>query len=487
MKTLTKQPEEHTKTLSHMRNGETILQTKLKHSSRGDKYEQEADRTAGEVTNLDTDYTFKRDTPPISNLDQLSALPQNTKGRPLDRDTRDYMESGFGYNFSNVRIHTDEPAVRLNSELGSKAVTTGQNIYFGRGEYMPRSPQGSLLLAHELTHVTQQEENQKTPHPDTGVQPFIGRVVRSIGRGVRRAGRAVGRAVRGATRAVGGFVRRAGETLGRIGRGVGRALTAAGQWIAERLRGAARWVVNLIIDMPARLQRLAVTLWEGLRGVITFLPEAIQALASGGIRGFANWLWERAKRGGAWVLTLLSRAFDLFGGPEIIEFLWHIFTNARPLTDPERRAGQRVLGDNAIRWNDVRVSQGGLLNLIFRFNDARAFVMFHTVNFPPGTAMEVMVHELVHVKQYETAGSQYLGQAIHAQVTEGDQAYNYGGVEGLEAAREAGRRFRDFNREQQGQIAQDYYREVIEGNREPDDPVTLAYQPYIDDLRRGEL
>ena len=51
----------------------------------------------------------------------------------------------------------------------------------------------------------------------------------------------------------------------------------------------------------------------------------------------------------------------------------------------------------------------------------------------------------------------------------------------------AGKRFCNFNREQQGQIAQDYYNLVINPHLSPDDPVRLAYQPFIEDLRSGEL
>jgi hypothetical protein len=37
----------------------------------------------------------------------------------------------------------------------------GNNIYFGQNEYAPTTPTGQKLLAHELTHVVQQESNQR--------------------------------------------------------------------------------------------------------------------------------------------------------------------------------------------------------------------------------------------------------------------------------------------------------------------------------------
>ncbi|MCR9174352.1 MAG: DUF4157 domain-containing protein, partial [bacterium] len=77
-------------------------------------------------------------------------------GSPMDDKTRGSMESGFGSDFSNVRIHTDSKAVQMNKDLGSKAFTNGSDIYFNEGQYSPSSKDGQHLLAHELTHTVQQ-------------------------------------------------------------------------------------------------------------------------------------------------------------------------------------------------------------------------------------------------------------------------------------------------------------------------------------------
>ena len=81
-------------------------------------------------------------------------------------------------------------------------------------------------------------------------------------------------------------------------------------------------------------------------------------------------------------------------------------------------------------------------------------------------------------------GSVYIWQALRAQSTEG---YGYGGWEELVLDRENGKRFRDYNREQQGQIAQDYYRFVIEKQLPDQDPVRLAYEPFIDEIRQRDV
>ncbi|PWB24991.1 DUF4157 domain-containing protein [Flavobacterium sp. HTF] len=77
-------------------------------------------------------------------------------GTGLDKKTKREMESGFGNDFSNVKIHTDSSAVQMSQELGAQAFTNGNDVYFNEGKYNPGSKEGKHLLAHELTHTVQQ-------------------------------------------------------------------------------------------------------------------------------------------------------------------------------------------------------------------------------------------------------------------------------------------------------------------------------------------
>lgn len=77
-------------------------------------------------------------------------------GTGLDKKTKGEMESGFGADFSNVKIHTDASAVQMSQELGAQAFTNGNDVYFNEGKYNPDSKEGKHLLAHELTHTVQQ-------------------------------------------------------------------------------------------------------------------------------------------------------------------------------------------------------------------------------------------------------------------------------------------------------------------------------------------
>ena len=81
-------------------------------------------------------------------------------GQPLPASTRTFFEPRFGYDFSQVRVHTTAQCDMLNHALNARAFTTGKDIYFRQGEYNPGISAGRQLLAHELTHVLQQNRDE---------------------------------------------------------------------------------------------------------------------------------------------------------------------------------------------------------------------------------------------------------------------------------------------------------------------------------------
>jgi hypothetical protein len=85
-----------------------------------------------------------------------SGLSGSSGGSSMPESTQQKMESGFGADFSSVKIHTDSNAVQMNKDIGAKAFTHGSDIYFNEGNYNPDSGSGQHLLAHELTHTIQQ-------------------------------------------------------------------------------------------------------------------------------------------------------------------------------------------------------------------------------------------------------------------------------------------------------------------------------------------
>lgn len=79
-----------------------------------------------------------------------------TEGEPLNDRSRSIMESGFGRDFSAVRLHTGALAARSADAVGANAYTVGNHVVMGAG-FVAGSGPGQRLLAHELTHVVQQE------------------------------------------------------------------------------------------------------------------------------------------------------------------------------------------------------------------------------------------------------------------------------------------------------------------------------------------
>ena len=94
--------------------------------------------------------------PIAPNAGELAQSAVNRPGQALEADTRATLEPAFG-DLSSVRVHTDESATASADALNARAFTIGEHVVFGAGEFAPHSAEGQALLAHELTHVAQQQ------------------------------------------------------------------------------------------------------------------------------------------------------------------------------------------------------------------------------------------------------------------------------------------------------------------------------------------
>jgi Domain of unknown function (DUF4157) len=106
---------------------------------------------------------------PIGGDVERSIEGARSGGRSLDKEVRASMEPAFGADFSGVKVHADAKADGLNRSLQARAFTTGQDVFFRGGEYNPGSSGGKELLAHELTHVVQQNGGAVMKKPEPGV------------------------------------------------------------------------------------------------------------------------------------------------------------------------------------------------------------------------------------------------------------------------------------------------------------------------------
>jgi hypothetical protein len=103
-------------------------------------------------------------TPPGITSD-LETRIQSLKGgeQPLSSSVRAFFEPRFGHDFSQVRVHTDAKATESVRAVNARAFTVGRDLVFGAGQYALETAAGQRLLAHELTHVVQQNPHLETP------------------------------------------------------------------------------------------------------------------------------------------------------------------------------------------------------------------------------------------------------------------------------------------------------------------------------------
>jgi hypothetical protein len=115
----------------------------------GDAFEADADRLAERVM---------RTAPDNAAATGIAAGPAATHSgaQPLDPQTRAFMEPRFGFDFSQVRIHTGDDAAASAQSVDARAYTVGEDVVFGRDQYNPAVADGRRLIAHELAHVVQQ-------------------------------------------------------------------------------------------------------------------------------------------------------------------------------------------------------------------------------------------------------------------------------------------------------------------------------------------
>jgi hypothetical protein len=148
----------------------------------------------------------------------------------------------------------------------------------------------------------------------------------------------------------------------------------------------------------------------------------------------------------------------------------------RPLTSEEASDAKLVFGPG-LDYSKIRITEDPILGA-----GSIARTLPSAINFPPGAShsagyMPWLLHELTHSWQYQhgvglahTATTAFLCYA-------GVQTYSYGKAAGLAAAAAAGKKFTDFNTEQQGDIVRDYYVALKLGAS------TAAWAPFLPEIQ----
>lgn len=90
--------------------------------------------------------------PANDHLKPAAAQAANSQGNSLPTPLRHQLESSFGTDLSQIKVHQSHAPTML----GAQSFSQGNDIFFAPAAYDPFSPQGNQLLMHELTHVVQQ-------------------------------------------------------------------------------------------------------------------------------------------------------------------------------------------------------------------------------------------------------------------------------------------------------------------------------------------
>lgn len=121
--------------------------------ARGDAFEREAGRLAGELTRAPAP---EAGAPPLRVTQRGSGgAALRGGGEPLPERSRAFFEGRLGHDFGRVRVHHDRGASAAARAVGARAFALGSDLVFGAGEYAPETERGRRLLAHELVHVAQ--------------------------------------------------------------------------------------------------------------------------------------------------------------------------------------------------------------------------------------------------------------------------------------------------------------------------------------------
>jgi hypothetical protein len=154
-----------------------------------------------------------------------------------------------------------------------------------------------------------------------------------------------------------------------------------------------------------------------------------------------------------WWIELCLLLLDLLGLSEYYEGISSFLKwSTRPLRPEELKYAQSIYG-SSIRWERVRIDERAWLGpRQFRL----CYVSGFTVNSWGTMNPALLIHELMHIWQYQKIGLVYIPRALRAYHSE--ENYNYGGWTALKKVRNANGTIWSFNLEQQADLVADYFR-----------------------------
>ena len=206
--------------------------------------------------------------------------------------------------------------------------------------------------------------------------------------------------------------------------------------LTDKLVGTANRLRSGVYNLPVRLRRLILHLSTGFTGLFK--------RAENQQRPVNRFLW--------WWIEFVFFLLDCLLIPEVYDSLMD-FTKwkTRHLTASEKELSRKIFG-NSIDLDRVRIDESAAV-ACKRYGIC--YVSFYTINSWGRFNTVLLIHELVHVWQFERLGSVYIPRALMAQRL--NPSYNYKGIEKLKSVKAKNGSLEDFNLEQQADLVADYY------------------------------
>lgn len=314
------------------------------------------------------------------------------------------------------------------------------------------------------------------------------------------------------------------EVVSDVVDGVSDVAATAWDGLADTARRAAEGASDVAGDVWNAVAEGADQVWTGVKGLASSAWDTVTDVASGawdavrstaseiagGVRDLAVQAWNGIKgaAGAAWdaVAGAVGSLWDSITGRvgRLLERLaQHVpapgkDVRSRGLNDTERARARLIFGD-AIDLNVVVVTRGGLLGSDTCRTTANTISMSERY-FPPDEAkleltpegVEVLIHELTHVMQYQQEGLGYIPESLWDQYKSWrktgkvDEAYDWRPLDA------AGIPWSEWHVEPQAQAVEDYNHQLglRESDKEEDrkkfDAVTFGrLAKYAEFMRRG--
>lgn len=363
-------------------------------------------------------------------------------GTGLPDDLKSGVENLSGLSLDDVQVHynSDKPG-----QVQAHAYTQGSDIHVAPGQ--------EKHLSHEAWHVVQQKQGRVRPT----LQFSDGLNVNDDAGLEREADIMGGRALFQTALGTRLFSPQLTPLLLKKSSHTDIRQFSFLSWIKQSAKSLFDVTAGALIRVPKHVFDFVKHITFDL--IRSIYHAIIRPNANGGVG-----LMQEQDIAKSWFSGLILKFLDIFNLREIAGFLATLLgtplSKVRGLTTAERALAREIFGDS-INLHNVTILENSAIAGITA-GAGGAFTAAHTIhagqgfNTPQGQA--ILMHELMHIAQEQKQGmlswielewGRRRTRAAPVAGFSGNADYDYGLIA-------AGTRFRDFSREQQGAIIQDY-------------------------------